>query len=538
MKMSDRISSIYESVAETIKRDRALLLRVVITALITGGLSFYVLAQMGYAEPDCLCEGMLYHRAKDFATSNGRWALRILLLLTRYLCAPSMIIFLHCICIALTSYLLIRFWKTDNPFFQIILTAALTAAPGAVNQLAYFYMSLVYCFAGLFSMLFIQTAHKKKLPNIIAGAVFMDIALGLYQPYVGYAAAGGLLTLILMLAGGKKLKEVFSALFSYAISGGAGCVLYILHVKIDLALRHMEGSERVQAVGVKETINNLPPMLKAVYARAFDFYFSKIAERWIFFAVFFILLVLLLLKLAMKAVKGKKSAEMILAAVLLMLFPLAANLCIFITPFREIDYLMDYQLVLIIPFFFAMVQNVYAGKKPADIFSGRSLVVLCGTAVCFVIAWTYVISANATYMCYRFSYDTAKEETRLILNRLYDDESFEKKLAKDEALKLMIVGFPEDKTEELQHNVYKLSYRFNGRPNGAFYEDMNGIHNVWHYFLLEFFGMDTASFSDGEYTDIVTSDEFKAMPVWPAAGSDAVIDGFHVVKLTDEPPLP
>ena len=146
-------------------------------------------------------------------------------------------------------------------------------------------------------------------------------------------------------------------------------------------------------------------------------------------------------------------------------------------------------------------------------------------------------------MSYQYSYNRALEQTRLMLNDLYANEEF--RMAADkpglhddegDGVKLMIAGFVDDRTEEYQHNVYKLSYKFNFHNNAVFYEDMNGIRNGWHYLLLEYFGLETARFSEDDFKEMAETQEFRSMPIWPEEGSIGKIGEYFVIKLTDELP--
>ena len=530
----------YEEIIEYVKNDKAVLLRVLFTALAAAALAYSVLAGIGFGAPDSLNEGLLYNRAKDAFSEEGRWAVRFVLIVTHYLAPPPLIICLYCIIAGATGYVLIKLWKIENAFSQIIITAAMCVAPGAVCQLTYLYMGLVFAFSGLAAAIFVCTGYRKNVLSIIIGMLAVDLMLGTYQTYVGLAALAGVFTIAVMLAGGCKVKEAARGLLLYAITGIGGSILYLIHIKIDMMIFGLTSGSRVDEVSLSETLKSLPMVTSNAYKDLGWYFFSPVVGRHLLYGVFFALLIFAVIKISVGLIKAKKIWNPVLMIMIILISPITANICAYLTPFQPVDYLMNYQLILIIPFTLALFEVQGREGKKDKLYKITSV---CCSFICAVIVWTYVISANATYMSYQYSYNRALEQTRLILSDLYANEEF--RMAADKpglhddegnGVKLMIAGFVDDRTEEYQHNVYKLSYKFNFHNNAAFYEDMNGIRNGWHYFLLEYFGMETERFSEEEFKEMAETEEFKAMPVWPEEGSIGKIGEYFVVKLTDELP--
>ncbi len=531
----------YEEFIVYIKKDKAVLLRVIFTALITAVLAYSVLAHIGFGAPDSLNEGLLYNRAKDNFSEEGRWAVRFFLIITHYLAPPPLIIYLYCLIAGATGYFLIKLWKIENAFSQIIITGAMCAAPGAVCQLTYLYMGLVFAFAGLGAAVFAYTGYRKNVWSVIIGMIAVDCMLGNYQTYVGLAALAAVFTLAFMLAEGKTVKDTAGALLLYAVTGIGGSILYLIHMKIDLKIFGLSTGFRVNGVSPSETIKCIPKITSTAYKDLGWYFFSPTVGRHLLYGVFFTLLLYVVIRISVGLIRAKKIWNAVLIVILILLSPIAANICAYLTPFQPVDYLMNYQLILIIPFTLALFELQRREDKKDRLLNPLSA---CCSFICAVIVWTYVISANATYLSYQYSYNRAFEQTRLILNDLYANEEFrtvaDKPGLHDDAgngVRLMIAGFVDDRTEEYQHNVYKLSYKYNFHNNAAFYEDLGGIRNGWYFFLLEYFGLETTRFSDTEFMEMTETPEFKAMPVWPEEGSIGKIGEYFVVKLTDDPPM-
>ena len=153
------------------------------------------------------------------------------------------------------------------------------------------------------------------------------------------------------------------------------------------------------------------------------------------------------------------------------------------------------------------------------------------TLMVVVLAWTYILAANATYKCYQLSYDYINSQMQIAVTRVYDLDDY----VKDQS-PILIAGFPSDET--LRNNLGIYQYGENLCVNPAFWTDMHGATQNRYLYFLNYFGIDAQRFSDDEYAAIVNTSQFAEMPVWPEKGSVAMIDGFAVVKFTEEPPMP
>lgn len=60
--------------------------------------------------------------------------------------------------------------------------------------------------------------------------------------------------------------------------------------------------------------------------------------------------------------------------------------------------------------------------------------------------------------------------------------------------------------------------------------------NMYRYFL-DYFGVYAQDISDEEYLNVVNSDAYAQMLLWPEAGSVGMIDGYAVIKFSEEPPV-
>ena len=99
---------------------------------------------------------------------------------------------------------------------------------------------------------------------------------------------------------------------------------------------------------------------------------------------------------------------------------------------------------------------------------------------------------------------------------------------------IVFAGFIDD--DYLRSNIYLYRYAIGLTENVAFWEDANGLDMGRRNFLMDFYGIDAGSIDSKEYMEMIKSDEFKEMGVYPDNNSIKKISNMIVVKLSDTPP--
>lgn len=58
----------------------------------------------------------------------------------------------------------------------------------------------------------------------------------------------------------------------------------------------------------------------------------------------------------------------------------------------------------------------------------------------------------------------------------------------------------------------------------------------WKHYIYDYHGLWIGEVDNDEYLDIIDSEEFADMPLYPAEGSLQMFDDILVVKLEEDPP--
>lgn len=498
------------------------------TAFALSIISYYLLIITGLTCPDGICEGLTFYNysSEDWASRNGRWAIRYLNKLSGNVVIPMFVVLAYCFCICCVVYLLLDCFKINKRISIISMTAIMVTSPCMIAHFLYTYMALAYGVSCLLSTFFVWIIYTQKGKwKYFPACISLCISLGMYQSYIGLSM---LLILLLFITDAIKRvswKAIVKQAFEYFINGFLGCLLYLVISKLDLKIRNLSPASRVSSFDLKQVLFSLPLSVKSAYEKLFLYFHDEMFHRNRLYLLLFAVAVLFIGMEVISLIKQRKYINIFIIIILIPLLPVAANFVGLIIPSFEIYLLMQYQYILVIPFSIWIIEYVGSKNKVMNAMrAGLYLIVL-------VISWTYVVSANATYICYRLSYNHINFETSLILEDIYELPGF-----MPSESKIIFAGFPE--AEILHENIgtYKYAIYYVGNP--VFWRDMHGANGNRYWYLMNYFGIDGGYFTDDEYISIINSDEFKDMSVWPCDNSIKMIQGNAVVKFTDDPSSP
>ena len=349
--------------------------------------------------------------------------------------------------------------------------------------------------------------------------------MGLYQSYVGMVAVLVVMTLLVDLLSYKSEKQILNNLGICVVSSISGYFLYNKILEHELLRRGLDNSgTRVAEFSFSQIFEAFPDRLEYVYGKYLGILKRPLMHRDIvYWCVLIILIVALLIciyRLLCKKMFGRVLAIIGLSVVI----PLASNIIGVLIPYNGVENYMQYQTILLVPFMFACIQELKDYKFYGI---GQGIAVF----VSAILAWTFILGANATYKCYELSYKHINSQMQMAVTRVYDLNGY----VIDET-PILIAGFPDDTI--LRNNLDIYQYAENFYANPVFWIGMHGATQNRYLYFLNYFGIDAQRFSDDEYAAIINTPQFSEMPVWPEKGSVAMIDGFAVVKFTEESPMP
>lgn len=495
-----------------------------ISTLIWGFLAYHLLVITSVGNADAVCEGLYAYTAADWALACGRWCARYFYGAVGNVVMPGVWLTLYMLCVFASVLLLARLWRLESPISVFFTAALLAVNPTVIDQSLLQYMFMSWGLSNLLGLAFVYAvfASESRLVRYLAAPVGMAVAFGFYQASVGLIALAFSLTLILRLLRGMDWRDMLRCVLRFALSAAIGAAEYFLILRYELNRWGVAESDRVGAFSLREIFASLGETVPDAYRFFFGYFDDTIFRRkYIALALGAILLLFFLRRLWL-LIKDRHYAESACAALLFALTPVLANVCRVLFPYFTVVEIMEYQIVLLFPFLFAVAE-----EREVRFRNTQNLARIVAFALCLVLVGGYTVSANATYRAYDLSYRHAQYEAGEIVRRARALDDYQP------GETVMLVGFIRDDTLRENNAVYDYAYSM--YDNLIFWEEYMGITSGRRNFFLDTLGVDIGEVDMAQYVAITSGDALAAMPVYPAQGSVARIDGTIVAKLTDDP---
>lgn len=541
----------------SINTSSKLSLKVLFATMLSALLSYYFMIVDGYTCPDGICEGLTYYTNGDWALAGcGRWAIRYVNELTCNIVIPLYVVLMYCLCIWLSVVILSKLWKLSDGAV-IILGAMMIATPTVAGQMGYPYTAVAYAIACVTSVGAVYFMFRcKTIPGVIGSTLCVTIMMGLYQSYVGMIAVLVLMTIIYDMFRGDDVKTILVAIVKCVGTSVLGCIISTVILNIDLSVRGLSSASRLAMFDVKEIFSSFPQRVPYVYEKYMNVLKTPLMHRNLIYLAIIIVTLVALIIIGIGLIREKQWARALLIVPMVLLIPMASNLIGILIPYNGVNSMMQYQSVMIVPFMLACVEYVrrkhvsgnglrgdadeqegLAAEGSKKIYGVRDcakklvnkVMPIIALVLTVVLTWTYILAANATFQCYRLSYRHINNEMQMALQRVYQLDGYVK-----DATAIVMGGFPDDTILRNSMDIYQYAENINSNP--VFWEDMHGATANRYRYFLDYFGVYAQDISDEEYLNVVNSDAYARMPLWPEAGSVDMIDGYAVIKFSDEPP--
>lgn len=495
-----------------------------ISIFVCAFLAYNLILIYGFTNPDGINEGFYYYGAADWASMGcGRWLIRYFNYAHANIVMPFITLVEYCLFTWLTLLTIFKVLNIKNIVNAVVTSILFILLPGVITQMTYVYTAAAYCLSGLFTALFVyfNTLEDKRFS--LLSSICLAFAMGLYQSYIGLAVALSLMYIIVKIINGKHVKELLLFIIRSILSALVALALYFVFYKADLMIFGLDAVERMQQFSIKEIIGNFSFKFIEMYKVFFNNFIDGILKRNYLVYLFVIITLYAIFISLIKMIKEKRYLDLFIVVIGIILIPPASCIIGILIPFNNVNLMMSNQNYLIVPFVFALLErNTLRLNKYINAF---------GLLVLIALSWTYVLSANATYRCYMLSYDHINTEVQMALKDVYSLDDY----VKDET-PIIFAGFPNDFT--LRENMPLYKYTIELHPNVIFWLDMTGVVSNRYNYLINCFGIDACGISDEDYLRLMESQEFYEMNVWPKKNSIRMIDGYAVIKYSNNPLLP
>lgn len=504
-----------------------------VSALFIGFVTHYWFLSNLFMSPDGIVCSIVYS-ASDFETSIGRWGIDLIDSIRANKSVSSVssmfsLFFAAFGCVLLTDVLEFR-----KKISVVLTSTAIMVSPALTLTLLYEYCSDAYLCAFFLSVLSVYCIQRiKNTPiAIVLSGLCLCGSLSIYQNYIGVMAGTCIIIIIKNLLheplsitaiirdGQKKLAAILT-----------GCVLYYASTRILCIVKGItpnkyNGVNELSPLTILASLghSSIGALKKIKHFFLHDTYVFNLSwHRDRMFIIFFILLILCITGLVIEKKLYKNKIRLFLLAICLLLLPLGINAVFLIVPDSDLYALTSMQLMLVFPFLFLLTEEFEMNKY---IFIKWSSLI-----VSTVILFTYYMAANYSYSYLELSYHQARATADRIVSRMQTTDGYTKETPCIIAGILTDEYFPRDKA----YRGYTICNIVEGP---IFHGDYSGSVECWRKFCLIYQG-ENLNFCDPlRYEEIVKSDEFKQMDIFPSENSVKIINDVIVTKLTDKPPMP
>ena len=506
-----------------------------LVALIVGLITHITMITETIMSQDGLWNSMEYARPGDWETSLGRWGIEILERATQFIAIPSINTIFCIIIMAITAVFIIDILDLKSKVSIIFTSLAIVLTPTLVATLLYIYTAFAYCSNFLISTLVIWFLHKckhKKLGFALATILFM-FSLSIYQSYIGISIGLCIMLSILELLKNKDIKEVCINIIKAVLVVILGTILYYIITQIIWKVSGMTLSEYKNAgsISVLGMLAGLKDTLIQTYRDFFEFFFGNEIvyntnfRREVIYGLFFIMLAIGIVASVVKLKEENKKikiGKIALIVLFIVVLPIGLNIIDIIVVENEMYALTAVQMILIIPFAFAIFELL---DKYAVIKWGAILSLV-------VVMWSYYIADNTSYAALKLTYNQAYSSTMRVLDRIENTPGYTSDMP------ILLGGIIGNNNYPRTSSLYGFTIGAMVN-NTAFHGPYGGAMGTWIKFMKVFYGIDIKLCTAEEYQSIVTSNEYKEnMECFPAESSIKVMHGIVVVKLDEEPYLP
>ena len=507
-----------------------------ITALIVGILTHITFITEMIMSQDGLWNSMDYSVPTAWELALGRWGIFLADKVVNYLAIPNITAVVGILLTAISATLIVDLLKLKNKITIFLSAAALAVSPCLAATLLYVYTSVAYCVAMLLSVITVCLifSKKRKALGFILAIITFTISLGVYQSYIGVTIGLTVIRLIRDLYDKEiKIRWFFIHGIMMVLVVIIGGVLYshITNKVLENEHTNLASYKGLETISIQNTIDSLPKSIPNIYEDFRNFYLSDEIlkntnySRQEFYKIMFIATIILELIAIISNKIWKNPFRVLFIAIMTVILPIALNAVELLATETRAYLLTAAQLILIIPF--AALICELAGNKGTFIFKWASIISI------FLILFTYYLADNTSYMVLKLRYEQAYSTTIRIMDRIEQAEGYSPEKP------LMFAGIINDNNRQFlpAHKLseYTLGAMF---TNPVFHGSYSGMEGTWTKYINTFMGLNVQFCNNTSYNDVVNSDAFKEMNIFPEENSVKEIYGVMVVKLSNDPVTP
>ena len=411
--------------------------------------------------------------------------------------------------VSITNIFLCKTLNINKKYLMILSGLILLSIPSFSLTLMYPYTSDSYTYALFFSVLSIYLLNKNKKIYCI---ICIVLSMGFYQAYIGVLTTLYLITKIFKMLECKDSPKVFyKKVVIDILTILIGLIIYYVCLKIITSIFHINiseysGGNKIISI---DTIKNIISSIIGTYRTFYKFYFTdSIVVNTDFFAMKIINLfsfVIIIINFIYYFISTKTLTiwKIVTLLFLIMFYPIVCCIIQLIAIDREINLLMA------TPLYFMLIVLI----KQIDCYYKVNIIKILSILFVSLVIWIYILVDNATYIASAMFKNQMSNVGNRILYSVSRDEDYNSETDLCIAGKMIFNIHNE--------NLLKITYF-----------DVSDVNIwTWQIFLKDNLGSNKKINLSNTYEDILNSDEYYNMSIFPDKNSIKKINDIMVVKV-------
>jgi hypothetical protein len=459
----------------------------------------------------------------------GRWFLRYIHGLGSVHSIPAVHGFLFILFLTLSACLVLEIANIKSTTGAVLVPALMVTFPSVVSTMTFMFMAHTSGIAIFMVCLAVYLLRRFKF-GWIPCIVLLICAMGTYQSYISIAITLMLVGMISDLIDGVKFADVLKKGIIYVVILGVSVFVYMRLCYVYYPTINNETYGGVGNMG-QIAISEMPKLIGRCYKRFLEYFlwkpFAFVSKTAQCANIVTCILAVVLFGIVSVQRKLYKDILSYLLLILVCFFvPLAAAFIYFMAP--EVDYsmLMLYAYVFVYVIVLELFERCVVDWKNVSVW--KMVISIAVVATLFVSCYTDYLLTNRAYL----RTDIATERVKSYFNRVISMAENTEGFKQDDGIVILGEFYYVDNPSSVEIDVFDSEDL--RELSGVALENGLITSGVRDNFIKTFIGYKIADISWAEKDEIMDTDEYKAMPVYPENGCVQKINGVWVVKMCEE----
>lgn len=465
----------------------------------------------------------------------GRWFLKYIHPLGGKYSIPAVHGFLLILCIAVSACLILEIMQIKSTTGAVLVAAVLMTFPSVASTMTFMFMAHTSGLGILMACLAVYLLRKYKYGWLPCG-ILLVCTLGTYQSYICFAITLMLMGMISDILHGKKFPEM--------LKKGILCVLVlIVSVLVYMKLSHIIypnlDNETYGGVGNmgKIAVAEMPRLIGRCYKRFLEYFIwkpfsfvTKTAQTANIITC--VLAVVLFVYLVLERKLYKDIWTFLLLCAVCFFVPLAAAFIYFMAP--EVDYsmLMLYAYALIYVIVLALLEYCVEdwNGNPVSVRwknVSRYAMAIAVTATIFVSCYTDYLLTNRAYVRTQIATERVQQYYNRVIAMVEQTEGFQ------EGDTIAILGEFNFRDNPSSVEIDLFDSEELRSLDGVALENGLTTTGARNNFIKVYVGYDVGELEDAQRKELMATQEYQDMPVYPEKGCVHRIGDTWVVKMCE-----